>query len=211
MMKRPRISSQASRCLIHGVRDGLGEVGLQFRRGHGDAVEEQPQVQAVLVMQGVTQLPHHTQAVGGIARREFRVHPEGRLELGEGDGLLRPQQRDPVAQHVQGAAGVDLVAHPGEQGIRRRGAVAFLQGRPGLGLARLHPGDEVGGIERQRAVVVLMVLGAAVEPVVGGQVVADVVLEGDFVVGAHAASGSTRPRTSILPVTAAEISAVRRS
>jgi len=44
--------------LVDCVAHALGEVGLQFRRRHGDAVEEEDEVDAVLVVERVTHLPH---------------------------------------------------------------------------------------------------------------------------------------------------------
>ena len=50
-----------------------------------------------------------------------------------------------------------------------------------------------------------------IQPAVCGQVGADLLLEGDLLVDAHAASVVAAFRTSICPVTAAEIRAERRS
>ena len=77
---------------------------------------------------------------------------------------------------------------------------------PRLRLRRLHPRQHVVGEQRPRPVVLRRV-AFGVEPAVRGEVLADLDLEADLLVQAHAASVSTSPRTSILPVTAAEIRA----
>src|SRR5665213_1171477 len=63
---------------------------------------------------------------------------------------------------------------------------------------------------RPRPVVVRYVT-VYLEPAVRAEMVADLGLEADLLVDAHAACLSARLRTSIWPVTAAEIKAVRRS
>src|SRR5262249_510790 len=69
--------------LVNRVAYPLSEVRLELRRGHRKAVEEQHQVDAVLVVQGIAKLPHHSQAVCSITREDVRVNSERRLELGE--------------------------------------------------------------------------------------------------------------------------------
>ena len=67
--------------LVDRVVDALREVGLQLDRGHRQAVEEQHQVDAVLVVQRVAHLPHDAQPVGGVAGEDVGVHGQRRLEL----------------------------------------------------------------------------------------------------------------------------------
>src|SRR5690606_8946574 len=65
------------------------------------------------------------------------------------------------------------------------------QGLPGLWLRGLHPRQQVGRVQRPRRVVARRIALAAwrgVKPAVGAQVVADVFLEGDFVVQGHGGS-----------------------
>src|ERR1035438_2825125 len=83
---------------------------------------------------------------------------------------------------------------------------------PGLRLRSLQTGNHIGGEEGLGTVVPGAIAGG-VEPAVSCEVFADFVFEIDlFMETAHAtASLVTRPRTSILPVTAAEMRAVRRS
>src|SRR5262249_47642659 len=95
-------------------------------------------------------------------------------------------------------------------------AVVLEERFPRLRLSGLDPGDHISRKEGARSVVDGRITGG-IQPSVRGQVVADFGLQIDFAMQvAHAAatrSGwvSTRPRTSIFPVTAAEMRAVRRS
>ena len=73
--------------LVDRVFDGLGVVGLEFDRGHRDAIEEQHQINAVLVVQRVLHLAHHPQAVGLVAGQDFGVEPQGWFELRHLEGL----------------------------------------------------------------------------------------------------------------------------
>ena len=162
--------------LVHRILDRLGEVRLQLPGGHADAVQEQHQVQAVLVVHRIADLAHHPQPVGLVAGFQLRVHAQGGLELGELQGLLEPQDLHPVAQHIQGAAGVDLLAHPIQQDGLCSRAVGLAQGLPRLGLALLDPSDQV---RREQGAGPVVVLGIAlrVVPAVRGEVGADVLLE----------------------------------
>ena len=130
--------------LEHRVLNALREVGFQFRRGHGNAVEEKNQVDAVLVVWRVAHLAHHPQPVGGVPGQNFRSGERG-LEDGKLKRGLQAHQLHPVAQNIDGAALVDLVAYPFQQGGLGGLSVVFLQRFPCLGLAHLHPFDQVGG------------------------------------------------------------------
>ena len=196
--------------LVDRVADALREVGLQLGRRHRQAVEEQHQVDAVLVVQRVAHLPHDAQPVGGVAGQDVGVDGQGGLELRQRQLLSQAQHLDAVPQHIERAALVELIAQAGQQGFGGVRAVVLGEGVPGLGLRGLHPGQHVLGEQGPRPVVLGRV-AFGVQPAVGGEVLADLGLEVDFLVQAHAASASANPRTSILPVTAAEIRAVRRS
>ena len=54
-------------------------------------------------MDGVADLLHHGEPVGGVSLLDDRVDGEGGFELGERQLLLQPQQVDAVPQHVQRA------------------------------------------------------------------------------------------------------------
>ena len=170
--------------LVEGVVDALREVRLELHRRHRHAVEEQHQVDAVLVGDGVPKLPHHAQPVLPVARDDVGVHGEGGLELRELHRTLHAEKLDAGAQHVEGAPLVELIAQPREQRLTGEAAVVLLEGRPGRRLRRLHPRERVGHEERTGAVVERRVAGG-VEPAVGGEVRADLVLEGDLSVEVH--------------------------
>ena len=94
-----------------------------------------------------------------------------------------------MAEQIEGAGLIELLAHALQQGGFRLGAMVFLQHLPCLRLGLLHPGDQIGRVESQLAVVVS---GGAVlvEPAVGAEVLADLALEGDFVADAHQINGA---------------------
>ena len=96
------------------------KVGLQFDRRDRHAVEEQHQVDAVLVVQRISHLPHDAQAVGGVAGQDVGVDRQGGLELGQRKASSQAQHLDAMAQHIQRAALVDLLAQAVEQGRRPR-------------------------------------------------------------------------------------------
>ena len=171
--------------LVDGVADALGEVGLQLDRGHRQAVEEEHEVDAVLVVQGIADLPHHPQPVGGVAGEDVGIDGQRRLELGQLQRLLQAEQFDAVAQHIERATLVELIAQAGQQRFAGLRAVVLGQGLPGLGLRGLHPGQHVGREERPRPVVGRSV-AFGVEPAVVGEVLANLGLEADFFVQAHA-------------------------
>ena len=110
---RSRVAVEA--ILVDGVLDALGEIGLQLSGSHRQAVEEQHEVDAVLVRQRVADLPHHAQPVGGVASDDVGVHRHRRLELSQRNRLAQPDQLDAVAQHVERAAIVELLADAVEQ------------------------------------------------------------------------------------------------
>ena len=176
--------------LPHRIGDRLGVVGLELHGGHRDAIEHQHQIEAVLVAGGVAHLPHHPQAVGVVAGQDRRIETKGRLELGELEGLGQAEHLHAVAQQIEGAELIKLAPHPLQQRGAGLGAVIFLQHLPGIGLGLLHPGDQIGRVEGELAVVGV---GAAflVDPAVEAEVLANLALEGDFVVEAHRLSSCT--------------------
>ena len=98
---------------------------------------------------------------------------------------MQAEQLDAMAQHVERAALVELLADPVEQRLASRRAVVLRQRLPRLRLRRLHPGEDVGGEERAGAVVVARV-AVCVEPAVRAEMGADLVLEADLFVEAQA-------------------------
>lgn len=67
--------------LIDGILNGLGVVGLDLHRGHRQAVQEQHQVDAVLMVPGVMHLTNDPQPVGGVAFLQFDIPSHGRAKL----------------------------------------------------------------------------------------------------------------------------------
>ena len=176
--------------LQHGVFHRLGVVGLDLAGRHRDAVHEQPEVDAVLVVQRIAQLAHHAQAVGGVLRLQLGVHRQRGLELRRRDRPPQPQHLEALAQHVQRAVVGQRAAQALAHHLARVGAVGLLDARPGLGLRRLDPAHHVVGEQRQRAVVARRV-GRVVQPAGGSEVVADLVFEGFFgVESGHRNSGT---------------------
>ena len=170
--------------LVNGVADALGEIGLQLGGGDGDAVEEEDEVEAVLVVLGIVDLAHHPETVGGVAGEDVGIDGQGGLELGHQQGLLEAEQLDAVAEHIEGAALVELVAQAGQENFAGLGAVVLGQDFPGVRLGGLHPGEDIGREERPRPVVAGGV-ALGIEPAVSGEVLADLGLEGDFFMGGH--------------------------
>jgi hypothetical protein len=172
--------------LVDGIVYALRKVGLELHRRDGDAVQEEDDIEAVVALQRVADLSHDAQAVRPIVREDVFVDSERRLELREHHRLLEAEQLDAVAEHIERAALVQLVAQPREERLAGMRTVVLLKLFPGLGLRVLDPRKHVGGEERSGAVVVG---GGAfgVEPAVGGDVSADLLLEADLFVQAHAA------------------------
>src|SRR5690606_24646221 len=156
------------------------------------------------------------------------VEPARRAEVGEPE--LAARVLDAVAQHVERPASLDLGGEPPDELLPYCRAVVLLELLPFLGL---RGEDEVQHVARQQAERAVVVLGLALAVTAGRglavrrrtfpdrrrvaragvgaileQPALDRLLEGALGdLGAHVASS----RTSILPVTAAEMSAVRSS
>src|SRR5207249_435427 len=81
---------------------------------------------------------------------------------------------------------------------------------PRLRLDLLHPPDHIIRKQAPRPVVLLPIT-FPIQPAIRREVLADFRFEVDFFVQTHAVTVSVTSRTSILPVTAAVIRAVRRS
>ncbi len=121
------------------------------------------------------------EAIGLITGLESRIHGERRFEL---QRLAQTQQLHPVAQQVQGAAVVELRADAVQKNGFGRRAVGLGQRLPGAWLSLPDPGEQVRREQSAGAVITLDVAGF-IEPTVGGQVGADVVLEGAFLMQTH--------------------------
>ena len=162
-------------------------------------------------------LPHDSEAVGCVFLPMRGVKAGGRFEGHQLD-LAHTRQRKAVAQQFEQAAlGAQFVDLAGD-GSGLMAGILFLQLLPGDGLRLL----DVGGEQLQIGVQFLRVIAAGVATVrivdadierISAQRIEDNGFK-IFFEQAHGASdgeGSTRPRTSILPVTAWEISEARYS
>ena len=118
-----------------------------------DAVQEQHQVEALLVLRAVADLAHDGEQVRRVQPPRLLVEPARGTEVGEPE--LAARVLDAVAQHVERAAPLDLGGEALQELLLHRRAVVLLELLP---LLRLRGEDEVHHVARQqaeRAVVVL--------------------------------------------------------
>lgn len=172
--------------LVDGVLHPLGEVALELDRGDRKAVQEEHQVNGVLIGGGVADLADDAEAVGGVAGLQLWVHAKGRLELSHLQGLLQAQELEAMADDIQGAALIQALAQAIQQGDLGQGSMVPAQSLPRLRCHCLHPGHDIDGIERQESVIPSRI-AFGIEPAISSEARADVVLELDFLVQAHAA------------------------
>src|SRR5713101_1557248 len=201
---------------------------LQLGGEDRDAVEEEHEVEAVLVLRAIADLAYHGEEVRRVQPPCLLVEPASWTEVGELE--LAARVLDAVPQHVERAAPLDLGGNALQELLLHRRAVVLLELLP---LPGLRGENEVHHVARQEAERAVVLLGAALAVAtrrrlaVGRRWFADdrrvtrarirAVEEkpaldrflertlGDL--DAHATSS----RTSILPVTAAEMRAVRSS
>jgi hypothetical protein len=173
--------------LVDGVANALGEVGLEFDRGHRQTVEEQHQVDAVFAMLGVMHLAHHAQAVRGVPGQNVGVDGQRRFELGQGHFFFEAQQFDAMPHHVERAALVELTAAGGNRSVTSLGPVVLDSGCPMLwaGWLAPMPAHQRGTEPSLRSYLRHHLLR---KPAVAGQMLADFDFEVDFFVQAHIAS-----------------------
>ncbi len=193
--------------LPDGVVDRLCEVGLQFGGGDREAVDEEDEVDAVIVVLAVAHLSHDAAADLLITLQGCRVEALRRAELAEVKAGVDVLEAAP--QSAERPLLVEHLDQPLEHGLLRARAVHLLE----LGeLSRLgvrKPAEHVLRVESSLAVVAPRV---ALEPAVVGQMGDEFRLEGALqVLGHDAVPAGTAARTSILPVTAAAISEARCS
>jgi hypothetical protein len=172
--------------LIDGVVHALGEIGLQIDGGDRNAVEEQPQVDAVFIVKGILHLPDHAQPVDRVAGENLGVDSQRGFEFGQLERLPQTEQLYPLAKHVEGAPLIELVAQAAQQGFGGPSAVVLLKGLPGLWLGDLHPREHVRW-ENRPCPVVVGGIALGVQPAVRPEVLANLDLEIDFPVqvGGH--------------------------
>ena len=93
--------------LPDGVLDGLSsEWVLEFGREDGNAIQEEPEVDALLRLLAEVELAYDGEEVGGVKALEFLVEAARRLEVREPE--LAARVSDAVSQHVERAAPGDL-------------------------------------------------------------------------------------------------------
>ena len=212
------------------VRDILpGERVLELGGEDGDAVQEERQVKALLGRIAEVELARDREEIGSVQALEFLVESARRPEVGEAE--LATGVSDAVPQHVERSPPSDLAREPAEETRLRVGAVVLFEPRP---LLRLGGEKEVDDVDRDQAEPAVVVGRPALVEAAGQRVVAVFrcrLLHARWVVrvgigpvpqqcgldrvfkralgdlDSHAASF----RTSILPVTAAEMRAARYS
>ena len=128
--------------LVDRVFDVLAREGvLQFGCEQGDAIEEQHQIEAVLIAGAVAELAHHGEEIGAMEPAGFFVQAAGGLEVGEAEltaGIL-----DPLAQHIQGAAALDLGGNTAQELLAHGGAMVLGELLPWLRLGGEHEVEQV--------------------------------------------------------------------
>ena len=140
--------------LADGVADILAVEGvLELGREDGDAVEEEREVKALLVVLAEAELPHDREEVGGVQAPQLFVEAARGAEVREPE--LAARVLDAVAQDVEGAAAGDLAREAGEEARLDVGAVVLLELAPLLGLGGEEEVDDIGRDQAERTVVVV--------------------------------------------------------
>ena len=149
--------------LLDGVLNVLsGKRVLEFGGEERQAVQEDPEVQAVLVPLAVVKLPHHREEVALVEALEFLVEAAGRTEVRQSE--FAAGVPDAVPQHVQRAAPLDLAGQPLEEALLDLGPVVLLEPLPRL---RLGGEDEVEDVARDQAPRAVVVVRRAAEVAAG--------------------------------------------
>jgi hypothetical protein len=101
---------------------------------------------------GVAHLTHHAQAVGGVARQDLVVGRQGRAKLRHRQPCPQAQQVDALAQHLQRAALVQLLAQAAQQHLARAGAImSGERGHASGCVCRTHASTSSGKSARARS------------------------------------------------------------
>ena len=134
--------------LLAGQR--IFELGGENR----DAVQEQHEIEALLVLRAVAQLPHDGEQVAGMQSLRLFIEPARRTEIGELE--FDPGIPDAVAQYVERAAPLDLRRKAPDKPLPDRGAIVLAEPSPFL---RLRREQEIHDIARYQAQCPVVVLG----------------------------------------------------
>ena len=140
--------------LLDRVFDGLfREPVLQLERGHGQAVDEQAQVQGKLrLVLAVAQLTGDAEDIGVEPLLGLHVAGGGRaVEHVELDGPVL----DPVPQNVNHAPLGDLALEPVQKLGARGTVLGKVKSRKRLGLGCMDKGAQLGQVHRMVTVVIL--------------------------------------------------------
>ena len=129
--------------LADGVPDVLAVEGvLELGGEDGNAVEEEGEVEALLVVLAEAELPHDGEEVGRVQALQLFVEAARGAEVREPE--LAARVLDAVAQHVEGATAGDLAREPGKEARLHVGAVVLLELLPLPGLGGEEEVDDVG-------------------------------------------------------------------
>jgi hypothetical protein len=126
---------------------------------------------------GIANLADDPEPVGLVAGLDLGVQGEGGLELGQRQLPFHPEHLDPLPENVERAPLVDRVSEPMEERLAGLGPVVLHEGFPGFFLWSLDPRQDVVGKEGQGPVVAARI-PLDVDPAVGAEVLADLLLEG---------------------------------
>ena len=132
--------------LLDGVGGVLaGKLTFQLHRHHWDTVEEQDNINAVFVAQGVVKLSGAVEDVGGILGLAGLI--DGGFRLPEHSPELDTPVGKALAQHFQQAHQLHFPAKTVDELPLTVGAVDFLKPLPLLGLAGTDKGKECTGVQ----------------------------------------------------------------
>ncbi len=208
--------------LVHRVPDRLCEVRLQLDCRYRDAVHEQHQIQRLVwMLRRVMHLTHHShphlrvrvERVGVVpGRRPELRHPElhrATVQRHHRETLMQKPDRPTVLQRIQ----IQRLRQTTQDAASRRvtlsvGVVRTNDFRELSRLRVLEPPEHVLG--EQCELTVVPGISGRVQPPVRGEMLRDLVLQHRLQMRPSNTTHAATP-TSIFPITAAEISAARRS
>ena len=133
--------------LLDGVGGVLpGELTFQLHGYHRDTVEEQNDINAVFVAQGVVKLPGTVEDIGDILGLASLV--DGGLRFPEHDPELDAPVGKTLAQNFQQAHQLHFPAKTVDELPLAVSTVNFLESLPLLGLAGADEGKKCAGVQR---------------------------------------------------------------
>ena len=173
--------------MVDCVLDALCEVGFQLDGCNRQSVEEQDQVDTVLILERIANLPNNTQSVRGVTNHDLRVDLKRRLDLHHGQFAALPQHFEPIAKHVKRSALVDRVPQTANDHFTSVSAMALGSRLPSVRLRFFEPGKHI--VRKQcPSPIVSASIAIGIEPTTVRKVLADGVFEVDFGVDGHLTS-----------------------